>query len=747
MGCTEAPAADFGLLPRVKTREVEINAVDNVPVSTENSNPHARSNTYTPAVHNTADTAAGLLIEGVSVLATTVGRKTSDKPWKAYQKQLMDLRNVDQCFGQGQGLAIIGGEVSGGLEIIDIDDPTISNGLLSEIEKRAPGLPDKLRQVRTPSGGGHLYYRCPEVRIPSSMKLAMSSDGRDVRAETRGEGAYAVTYPTPGYLLLAGSPSTVPTITAVEREVILEVCRSFDLRSKTKIEPTPPPEQSANPAHRAAPMTPLDDFNRNGVSQFREMLEEGGWAVTGTAGSIPHQNPDGTSLTARSVHWTRPGKGTDAGGSAGLYQHPITDVWYFTNWSSSIPEIEPGTYYIGHIWAVYQQSGNYSKALADFRRMGFVGNEHAAEEDFADLYRSETDPNHSKAAKRGFRLITMAEALTRTTSVKWVLRGAYPQESTNGLVGAPGNFKSFVALDQVLCIVTGRDWHGHPVTQGPVIYIAGEGNFGLSARVRAWMLHHEIDPGAEIPLYLSSCGISVLDSKEMAVLQSEIDAVTVACGRPPVLLVIDTLARAFAGGDENSAKDMSAFIAHLDGLHPPCAKLIIHHSGHGAQGRGRGSSAWTAALDSEFSLEKRADGLIEMSCKKMKDAAPWDMPKMFRTKSVVVGVDDEGRLIDSLVLESVDTPATRPQLSGEMARALDLLIELRGDEGVGVSRDQWRTRCIVAGVYSSSKAFSNALKKMIGRKAVFCIGDQVFGGQGVISSTSPVEINPPAEQV
>ena len=70
-------------------------------------------------------------------------------------------------------------------------------------------------------------------------------------------------------------------------------------------------------------------------------------------------------------------------------------------------------------------------------------------------------------------------------------------------------------------------------------------------------------------------------------------------------------------GEENSNRDMSAFIALVDTIREEhgCAVLIIHHTGHSndKSNRGRGASAFYASLDFEFLLKgnKKGTGTIE----------------------------------------------------------------------------------------------------------------------------------------
>lgn len=54
------------------------------------------------------------------------------------------------------------------------------------------------------------------------------------------------------------------------------------------------------------------------------------------------------------------------------------------------------------------------------------------------------------------------------------------------LRGRDDTFKSFIVLDWSFCLATGKPWQGHEVEQSRVLYIAGEGAYGIYARKAAW---------------------------------------------------------------------------------------------------------------------------------------------------------------------------------------------------------------------------------------------------------------------
>ena len=75
-------------------------------------------------------------------------------------------------------------------------------------------------------------------------------------------------------------------------------------------------------------------------------------------------------------------------------------------------------------------------------------------------------------------------------------------------------------------------------------------------------------------------------------------------GEACVLLVIDTLSRAMAGGDENSSTDMAQFVANVDRIRDATKShvLVIHHTGKDKTKGARGHSSLRAAADTELEV-------------------------------------------------------------------------------------------------------------------------------------------------
>jgi len=161
----------------------------------------------------------------------------------------------------------------------------------------------------------------------------------------------------------------------------------------------------------------------------------------------------------------------------------------------------------------------------------------------------------------GFCFLSIKELYSKAGPTDWLVKSYLDKDSLAMLFGKSGTLKSFAAIDIGLCIATGTDWHGNPVGQGTVFYICGEGQKGISRRVRAWELHHGISLD-EVPFFVSDQPAQFLNEKSaMAV----VDAVNALCDEhgDPVLIIIDTLNRNFGPGDESSTADMTAFFTSL----------------------------------------------------------------------------------------------------------------------------------------------------------------------------------------
>jgi hypothetical protein len=275
---------------------------------------------------------------------------------------------------------------------------------------------------------------------------------------------------------------------------------------------------------------------------------------------------------------------------------------------------------------------------------------------------------------------------------EFLIDGLIETETLALMFGDPGCGKSFIAVDIGLCVATGTPFHGREVRPGPVFLIAGEGHNGLARRFAAWAKDRAVTlAGAR--LFKSSRAAQFLDAANAAMVASAVEALADQHGKP-ALIIIDTLARNFGGGDENSTADMGEFIAAIDDLKarfPGCAVLIVHHSGHADKGRARGAMALKAALDCEYRAEKEGDS-IRLINTKMKDAEPpRDLHFTLRSVDLPDGAS-------SAVLEECGAPERGGILTPTQQTAMTAYIDAAAESGTfegpqftGLALEHWQS--------------------------------------------------------
>ncbi len=103
--------------------------------------------------------------------------------------------------------------------------------------------------------------------------------------------------------------------------------------------------------------------------------------------------------------------------------------------------------------------------------------------------------------RAGFQFDSVDKLLQTPAPIDWVIKGFLPTKTLFMTFGNPESGKSLLSLDMALHIVLGLPWCGKKVKQGAVFYLAGEGHYGLSRRVKAFAEHHQIDLTGK-PLFL-----------------------------------------------------------------------------------------------------------------------------------------------------------------------------------------------------------------------------------------------------
>lgn len=350
----------------------------------------------------------------------------------------------------------------------------------------------------------------------------------------------------------------------------------------------------------------------------------------------------------------------------------------------------------------------------DALRAGYAAPEHPAMMDAPAPQSSPlAQPGASLAAPTATRQLT----LTRADRIEirppdWLLRGALERDAFALVFGDPGCGKSFLAIDWACRVATGTPWRGHVVKAGSVVYVAGEGQHGFGRRIRAWSEHHGVGLDG-VPLYLSPA-VAMPDPADLKALVAAIDTGVDSVGQRPALIVLDTLARNFGGGDENATQDMGRFVMACDAVRGRygCTILVVHHTGHADKSRARGAIALKAALDAEYRLTN--EGKLLLTPTKMKEA---ELPPPLSMGLVTVelpGLKDAfGLPVTSAAIDVLDADtstivaqaaAMRPRRGKGMTLGMEVArrLVLEADDG-WVELKDWHAACQAAGMQSSTR--------------------------------------------
>jgi len=267
--------------------------------------------------------------------------------------------------------------------------------------------------------------------------------------------------------------------------------------------------------------------------------------------------------------------------------------------------------------------------------------------------------------------------------IDWIVDDLIPEQAVGMIFGASGTFKSFIAIDLCCHMANGMDFIGKETRKAPVLYLASEGGAGIYRRIQAWHKHHGLPISDDIWLVTTPLILTV---------KEQLEALVAAMHRmkvKPALVVIDTLSQTFAG-DENSSNDIASYIRAINTdvrAQFGCSAIIIHHTGHNASDRPRGSSAMMANLDfllGVFKPDPEAP-TARVTVAKQKDGDKLE-DMYFTMEHMPLGVNKKGKPASSLV--STYNDALRA--AGGKTSKYDIVLMNLLESGKIVSEDDMR---------------------------------------------------------
>ena len=249
--------------------------------------------------------------------------------------------------GKADGIGVFCGTGSGGLEMVEVESR--ARDLLEKVRDAADRLGvrhllDRLSHGCVEESGGlgvHFLLRVSDAPAGGSPVLARrpapdEPNGRLVLAEVRGQGAWFVAAPSAGrthktgraYRMLRGVPASIPTFTAVERDMIYQCFRAIDEMPVQAV--VERPRRPARQRREGEPLSVGEDFASK-VS-WEEILVPAGWTKVGQP---KHRRVEGGG-TEPVQSWCRPGK------KGGVSATTTTCILFCFSSSTPLPQGEKG---------------------------------------------------------------------------------------------------------------------------------------------------------------------------------------------------------------------------------------------------------------------------------------------------------------------------------------------------------------------------------------------------------------------
>ncbi|MCJ2040287.1 helicase RepA family protein [Methylobacterium sp. J-059] len=229
-----------------------------------------------------------------------------------------------------------------------------------------------------------------------------------------------------------------------------------------------------------------------------------------------------------------------------------------------------------------------------------------------------------------------------TAQARPLIKGLLDQGAMSVLYGDSNVGKTFVTMDLAFHIARGMPWGGMKTTRKVAAYVAAEGGQGARKRGAALLRKY----GACDDFHILPEPVDLL--REGADLRPLIKALK-ELGDDLGLVVIDTLSRALAGGDENSSTDMGAVVRNLDAIRNAVSAhvLVVHHTGKDKARGARGHSLLRAATDTEIEVAEK-----QITVTKQRDLEK-SYASAFELDVVTLGKDEDGDPVTSCTLRLV----------------------------------------------------------------------------------------------
>lgn len=308
----------------------------------------------------------------------------------------------------------------------------------------------------------------------------------------------------------------------------------------------------------------------------------------------------------------------------------------------------------------------------------------ARREDFEDLTLAAPegedpfDALNEAAQQNSLKLWTLEEIQNRPWP-EWTVLDVLPRAEINMIFGESGVGKSAIVLDMAMAIARGVRWFEHDVEQGTVVWLAAEAFGSMKPRTRAYAMHNgvEWDDLKSLPFHV----VEQFNLNDEVMVQQLTAA---AAPLKPAVVVVDTLAAATGGANENSGEDMGKVLDACRAIYhgTGASVLLIHHSGKNAELGARGWSGIKAAVQAELKVAfDEVTSQRVFTSTKQRDGES-GIAYGFSLEQVLVGEDAKGRPVNSVAVKFNGKIEEPPPIEGDGAGRAP-------PKGGGIVQDAW----------------------------------------------------------
>jgi len=576
--------------------------------------------------------------------------------WKGYQNERLPWDEFVDLMSTGRytGIGVITGAASGNVELVEIEGPMPDAiARLERVYERAksygdPFFTDLIRRVtrgcaeKSAGGGLHFFIRVTDGPALGNTKLAYTPDpeaegGKSVVAETRGQGGFVITAPTPArnghpdgasYMFVRDSqPSHTANVTSEERD-ILHLLFTLALN---EVDDDPEPATATTSTTSTPQFTEgTSTFDAYRAVPWRDILEPLGWTWS-------HRDSERD-------YWVRPGKKKADGISASTIEDgPLVN---FSS-NSGLP-MERGLSK-AQVYAHYHHAGDLTNAALALREQGYGDSGPTRLAEFilpTDTDGSDDDDPDAVDRKEAARLayermvreaalklkvnkdakhllakielgnVAPLEGIDMATFMQqedeeeqFRINGLWPSEGRVLLAAAAKAGKTTMVVGNLIpALVDGIPFLGkhavEPVAGRIVLF-----NMEVGERtLRNWMRRAGVTGSDKVTVVNLRGKASAL---QLATDEGRRRLADFLIAQQAEVVILDPLAPVLAslGLDENDNSQIAGFFSWWSealGLAGVRDDFIVHHTGHGGD-RSRGASRLLDEPDAIWTLKRSSD--------------------------------------------------------------------------------------------------------------------------------------------